>query len=91
MTGYTRTELQSMDFWNLVHPSMREVARTQGAARLRGDRVPLHNEVKIVTKGGDTRIEQVILNLLRNALEAIPKRPGAVSEGGCFNTHRGLG
>lgn len=55
MTGYSSTELQSMDFWSIVHPSMRESARAQSAARLRGERVPPHNEVKIITKGGETR------------------------------------
>jgi PAS domain S-box-containing protein len=55
LTGYDRTALLSMDFWNLVHPSMREVARAQSAARLRGEAVPVRNEVKITTRSGETR------------------------------------
>ena len=54
-SGYTMAELQAMDFWSIVHPSMREAARAQSAARLRGERVPAHNEVQIITKSGETR------------------------------------
>lgn len=55
ITGYSRGELLAMDFWQIVHPSMRDVACAQGAARLRGEPVPTRSEVKIVTKSGEER------------------------------------
>src|SRR5437879_5622644 len=52
ITGYTREELLSMKFWDLVHPDCRELHLNRGDARL-GD--AQRNAVKILTKNGEER------------------------------------
>ena len=52
ITGYTREELLSMDFWDLVHPDCRELVLNRGAA-LPGNAE--RYEVKILTKSGHER------------------------------------
>ena len=41
-----------MDFWELVHPDQRQMAKDRGLARLRGERVPSRYELKLMTKSG---------------------------------------
>lgn len=55
LLGYSLDELLSMNFWDLVHPDMKEQVRERGLARLRGEPVPPRYEVKIVTKSGEER------------------------------------
>ena len=55
ITGYTRDELLRMNFWDVIHPEHRELLRDRGLARQRGEPVPAHDEVMIVTKSGETR------------------------------------
>lgn len=55
LTGYTRDELSSMTVWEIVHPDMREAARTRMEARLRGDSVPPRFDFKLLTKSGQVR------------------------------------
>lgn len=55
VTGYTTDELLSRNFWDLIHPSMRDAARSQAQERLRGMTVPARTEVSIVTKSGEER------------------------------------
>jgi len=52
ITGYSREELLSMNFWDLVHPDSRELVLNRGGAR-QGD--ARQYEVKILTKNGDER------------------------------------
>ncbi|HEY3129102.1 MAG TPA: PAS domain S-box protein, partial [Acidobacteriota bacterium] len=55
ITGYSREELLSMNFWDVVHPDFRPLVKTRGLARQRGEQVPSRYEVKIVTKSGEER------------------------------------
>ncbi len=55
LTGYEREELLAMHFWEMIHPDFRELVKERGLARQRGERVPTHYEVKLVTKNGDER------------------------------------
>jgi PAS domain S-box-containing protein len=55
LLGYSLDELLSMNFWDLVHPDMKEQVRERGLARLRGEPIPPRYEVKIVTKSGEER------------------------------------
>ncbi len=55
MTGYAIDELRGMRFWDVVHPDDRDLVRDRGLARQRGERVPQKYEVKLLTKGGETR------------------------------------
>ena len=43
-----------MDFWDIIHPDMREEVRRRGYARLQGEDVPTRYEVKILTKKGES-------------------------------------
>jgi PAS domain S-box-containing protein len=52
VSGYTRSELTSMNFWEIVHPDYRDLVRERGAARQRDHPVPFRYELKIRTKGG---------------------------------------
>jgi diguanylate cyclase (GGDEF)-like protein/PAS domain S-box-containing protein len=52
ITGYTRKELLSMNFWDLVHPDYQELVSNRGGAR----QVDAEQyEVKILAKNGDER------------------------------------
>jgi PAS domain S-box-containing protein len=55
ITGYTREEALAMQFWDVVHPDMRELVKKRGAARQRGEPVPTRYELKALTKDGQTR------------------------------------
>jgi diguanylate cyclase (GGDEF)-like protein/PAS domain S-box-containing protein len=52
ITGYSREELLSMSFWDLVHPDCRELVSNRDGAR-QGDAKQF--EVRILTKNGDER------------------------------------
>lgn len=55
LTGYTGEELLEMNFWDIAHPDFREFIKERGLARLRGEEVPSHYEIKILTKYGEER------------------------------------
>ena len=55
ITGYTRKELLTMNFWQVIHPDFRDLVKERGRARQKGKKVPSRYEVKIQTKNGDTR------------------------------------
>ncbi len=55
VTGYTKEELCTMNFWDAIHPESRELLRSRGLARLRGEDVPSQYEIKYLTKAGETR------------------------------------
>ncbi len=55
LTGYTLDELIQMTFWDVIHPDMRDLIRERGMRRQEGAPVPQRYEVKLLTKGGETR------------------------------------
>ncbi len=56
LTGYTREELMRVPFWELAHPSIREVVKERGKRRQTGERVePTIYEIPFLTKSGDVR------------------------------------
>ena len=55
ITGFTQEELNSMNFWEIIHPDHRELVKARGMARQHGARVPARYEVMIVTKKVETR------------------------------------
>jgi PAS domain S-box-containing protein len=69
ITGFTREEGFKMRFWELVHPDMQELARERGFARLRGESVPSHYELKVLTKDGQTRWIDLTATLINCAGE----------------------
>jgi diguanylate cyclase (GGDEF)-like protein/PAS domain S-box-containing protein len=54
-TGYSREELLTMDFWEVVHPEFRDLIKKRGLARQRGEPIPTRYEVKLLTKNGEER------------------------------------
>ncbi len=55
MTGYSMDELVTMTPWQLTHPDYQQVVRDRIAARLRGESVSDHYEIKIIARGGRER------------------------------------
>jgi PAS domain S-box-containing protein len=55
MTGYSEEELLKMDFWEVVHPDMREMVKNIGLQRQAGEDVPTRYEMKLLTKTGEEK------------------------------------
>jgi len=55
LTGYTIDEFMQMKFWDVVHPDDRDLVRSRGLARQRGEAVPGKYEVRLLTREGETR------------------------------------
>ncbi len=56
LTGYSEQELLNLEhFWDIVAPEFQELVKSRAAARLRGEAVPGHYEVKIRRKSGEER------------------------------------
>jgi PAS domain S-box-containing protein len=55
IAGYTNEEFRAMDFWKIIHPEYRELAKERGRACLLGDKLPPEYEFKIITKKGEER------------------------------------
>jgi PAS domain S-box-containing protein len=54
-TGFSIGELLSKNFWDMVHPEYRELVKTYGLTRQRGEPVPARYDVKYLTKSGEER------------------------------------
>jgi diguanylate cyclase (GGDEF)-like protein/PAS domain S-box-containing protein len=55
ITGYPRVQLETLNFWDIVHPDFRHMVRERGIARQRGLVVPPRYEFKIVRRDGEER------------------------------------
>ncbi|MFH1743086.1 MAG: PAS domain S-box protein, partial [bacterium] len=55
ISGFTQEELLAMDFWDLVHPDVRELVRERGRARHAGEQPPQRYEAAIQTKNGEKK------------------------------------
>ena len=53
--GYTADELLRMRFWDWAHEDFKEIVRSSGLARQRGESVPCEYESRFVTKNGEDR------------------------------------
>jgi len=60
ITGYKRSEVLKMKFWEHIHPDFQNLVKERGLARLRGEAVPKQYEFKIITK--DNKEKWVYLN-----------------------------
>ena len=52
MLGYSKDELEGMEYLTVVHPDYRELVADRAAARIRGESVPRYYEVKLFRKDG---------------------------------------
>lgn len=55
LSGYKLEELYKMNFYDLVHPDMKEIARERGLRRLSGENIEKRYEMKIITKSGEIK------------------------------------
>lgn len=55
LTGFSMGELLSKNFWDMVHPDYRDLVKTYGLTRQRGEPVPARYDIKYVTKAGEER------------------------------------
>ena len=55
ITGYTKEEVSDKNFWEVVHPDHKEMIKSRGLARIRGEEVPPQYEFKLLDKSGKTR------------------------------------
>src|SRR5271157_447873 len=55
ITGYSKGELLTMDFLDLVHPDFKELVLERSQERQRGEPYPPQYEFKLITKCGDVR------------------------------------
>ncbi len=53
--GYSNTELQNMNFWDVVHPDFKDLASQRGYARQRGGNPPQQYEIKVISKNGEEK------------------------------------
>jgi len=53
MTGYSKDELLSMNFWEVIHPKFQNLVRDRGLARQRNENVPSRYETIIRNKKGE--------------------------------------
>ncbi len=55
ITGYTKTELLKMKFFEVVHPAFKDLVYERGYKRVEGNRIKSVYDFKIITKNGDER------------------------------------
>ncbi|MDO9325872.1 MAG: PAS domain S-box protein, partial [Methanoregula sp.] len=55
MSGYSKEELCTMNFWDMIHPDFQEMIKERGLARQRGEAVPTKYEVKYLTRTKEVR------------------------------------
>ncbi len=55
ITGYSKSELLKMEFWEILHPEFRKMGKERGRARQKNETVPPKYDVKILTKIGEEK------------------------------------
>jgi len=55
LTGFRPEELLGKEFWSIIHPDYREMAKTRGLQRQQDADVPSRYQMKIVRKSGEER------------------------------------
>lgn len=64
MSGYSKEEYYSHNFWEFVHPEYRELIKERGLARLRGEDVPKRYVIKYLTKDGNARWADISADII---------------------------
>jgi len=55
LIGFSLQKIESMKFWEIIHPEFRDLVRERGLARQRGQPVPDRYEVKVITASGESK------------------------------------
>lgn len=55
ITGFSIDELMNMNFYDVVHPDMKEIVKERGLKRLKEEKVVNRYEVKLLTKSGEIK------------------------------------
>jgi PAS domain S-box-containing protein len=64
LTGYSRSELKQMKYWQLFAPEHREMVKTYMIARQHGEHVPTRYEVVYLTRDGRERWAEILAGLI---------------------------
>ena len=64
ITGYSKDEILTMDFIDLVHPDDRAYVRTIIERRERGEQVPDVYEIRIIRKNGTVRYAELAMSII---------------------------
>ncbi len=64
ITGYSKAELLNMNYWDIIHPDFRELVKERSLARQRNEPVPSQYEIRLLTKGGETRWAELTAGLI---------------------------
>ncbi|MGV1099613.1 PAS domain S-box protein [Thiovibrio sp. JS02] len=64
ITGYSVEECRTMRNWGFIHPDHLEMVREYGRQLIRGQALPRRYEVKILTKFGEVRWLDFLVNLI---------------------------
>jgi PAS domain S-box-containing protein len=70
MLGYEEKALVGMDHWRIYHPDYHELTRTRALARLRGEDVTPHYEVKLIRKDGSSFYGEISARVVKIENEA---------------------
>jgi len=55
IVGYSMDDLAGMNFWDFVHPDYRELVKTRGLDRLKGEKPRSRYEFKVIAKNGEEK------------------------------------
>ncbi|PKL56562.1 MAG: hypothetical protein CVV34_07830, partial [Methanomicrobiales archaeon HGW-Methanomicrobiales-5] len=65
ITGYSKDELLSMDFFSIVHPDDRAFVQENAEKRERGEHVPDVYEIRIIRKDRDVLYAELAVSIIR--------------------------
>jgi diguanylate cyclase (GGDEF)-like protein/PAS domain S-box-containing protein len=65
LIGYSRDELFAMNFWDIVHPAFRALAKQRGLSRQKNIPVLPRYELKVITKNGHERWVDISMTLIQ--------------------------
>jgi PAS domain S-box-containing protein len=72
LTGFSRDELLSMDFWEFVHPDFRNKVKNKGILMPDSAKNPSHNTFKIIRKNGEERwVDASTTQILYDGIPAV--------------------
>ncbi len=65
ITGYPVDELIGMKFWKLIHPDHKDLVKSRGLGRLRGEKIIKSYDFKIITKDNKEKWVEIYNDIIR--------------------------